>query len=102
MPTNIIHKDGVYNFYSTVSDGAYFESGLTLEQLTEYYRQEYGESAMADLPARLERAQARGTSCMIMRSLESTISCNRAGPRETHMSFEDFVAKFLTLSEDSE
>ena len=102
MPVNIIHKDGVYNFYDTVSDGAWFVSGLTLEQLTEYYRERYGESAMAEFPRRLARAQERGTSCMISRSLESCVSCNRAGHRETHLPVEDFVAQFLTIAPEVE
>ena len=100
MPVNIIHKDGVYNFYDTRSDGAWFESGLTLEQLTKFYEKEYGSHRLAELPERLERAHARGTSCRITESLEYGLSCNRAGPGETRMSVEDFIAKFLTINPD--
>ena len=102
MPAYIIHKDGVYNFYCSIADGAWFESGLTLEQLTEFYQQEFGKSAMVGLPARLERAHERGTSCMLSSSLESSISCNRAGPGETKMTYDDFVAKFLTIAPEAE
>lgn len=35
MPTFIIHKDGAYNLYSTVSDGCHYEGALTLAQLHE-------------------------------------------------------------------
>lgn len=100
MPVHIIHKDGVYNFYDTRSDGAWFESGLTLDQLTEFYSQEYGHSGSKDLEFRLQRAHERGTSSFIDNSLEDCVRLNRAGPREQRMKVDDFIAKFLTIVED--
>ena len=51
----ILHKDGAYQIYTAVADGACFESALTLEELTEYIRQELGEAGLRELPHRVER-----------------------------------------------
>lgn len=93
----ILHKDGAYQLYTTVGEGACFESALTLEQLTAYIKEELGERGLHDLPDRLRRAHRHGSSSHILPTLEDTIACNRAGPGETHMSVDEFVAKYLTL-----
>ena len=64
MPAFIIHKDGAYNVFSTVVDACYFEPALTLDELREWYRPEYGEAGMRVLPARLERAHSTGSSAI--------------------------------------
>lgn len=92
MPRLIIHKDGAYNIYTTVADGACYESALTLEQLTEVLRFEGGQAAIDALPARLERAHRTGCSSWICETLAECIACNRAG-----LSFDEFVARYLTL-----
>lgn len=100
MPTYIIHKDGVYNFFSTVVDAPYFVHGLTLEQVTEYTREKYGSDGLAELPFRLERAHANGCSARYEETLEEAIRLNRAGPNESRLSFEDFVAQYLTIPKE--
>lgn len=97
MAQLILHKDGAYSLYTTVVDGACYESALTLEQLEEVIRFDLGEQGVLGLPVRLERAHATGCSALSGMTLEECISCNRAGPNETNLSVADFVAKYLTL-----
>ena len=95
----IIHKDGVFNFFSTVSDGPVFESGLTLKQVRGYIKEEYGNRGLLWLNLRIERAVKHGTSELGATCLEDTIGFNRAGPNETKLSIEEFVDEFLMLRE---
>ena len=97
MPQLILHKDGAYNLYTTVADGACYESALTLEQLTEVIRQEFGEAGLRGLPQRLERAHRTGCSSMRGDTLADCIECNRAGPNEANMPVAAFVERYLTL-----
>jgi len=97
MPRLILHKDGAYNLYTTIADGACYESALTLDELTEALRFEGGQRAVDELPARLERAHRTGCSALDGDTLEGCIFCNRAGPGESRLSVSDFIAKYLTL-----
>jgi len=97
MANMILHKNGAYNLYTTIAEGACYESPLTLKQLTEHIQRELGEAGLRELPQRLERAHKTGCSSMHGETLERCISCNRAGPNETHLSVDEFVAKYLTL-----
>lgn len=96
MPQFIIHKDGAYNFYTTVADGACYESALTLEQVEELVKFEQGEQGLRELPERLKRAHETGCSG-INWTLDDCIDSNRCGPDETKMSREEFITKYLTL-----
>lgn len=97
MAQLILHKDGAYNLYTTVSDGACYESALTLDELTEAIRFEFGESGVKQLPARLKRAHRTGCSSLDGMTLAECISCNRAGPGESRLTYGEFVGKYLTL-----
>jgi len=92
MPTYIIHKDGAYNLFSTVSDGCHYESALTLEQLR--------EALPGDIDERLARAHKTGCSG-IGHSLEDCISGNRAGQGEAELPADEFIRRFLTLATPS-
>ena len=99
----IIHKDGVFNVYTTIADGAIYESGLNEDQLYEHF-QRTDPTAMlpenkAALITRVERAKVKGTSSLLHKTLHDTILCNRAGAEETHLSDEDFIKQFLTIRE---
>jgi hypothetical protein len=98
MADLILHKAGAYNLYTTVADGPCFESALTLDQLREYIREQYGQSGIDRLHGRLERAHKNGCSSMLGETLEECIACNRAGPNEAHISLDEFVARYLTLT----
>lgn len=97
MPNIIIQRNGAWNIYSTVVDAPLFESALTEKELEEYIQQELGQVGMMQLPSRMGRALAKGTSAHISKSLECEIQGNRSGSNESCLSFDDFVAKFLTL-----
>lgn len=98
MSHTIIHHKGVFNLYSSISDSPVFESGLTVAQLEQYIKQQYGAQGLRNLEERIKRAQLKGTSSHLAMSLDSEILCNRAGPKETQLSFEAFVAQYLTLA----
>lgn len=102
MPQLILHKDGAYNLYTTVADGACYESALTLEQLEEVLRFEGGQRAIDELPARLERAHRTGCSSTRGETLEDCIAFNRAGPNETRLTVDEFVRQYLTLPHNAE
>jgi hypothetical protein len=99
----ILHHNGAYNLYSTISDGPYYESALTLDQLREAVKEEAVARAMEELERRLERAHQFGCSCGYGTTLTERIQGNRAGPDDTRLSPEKFIAQFLTLpTEDSD
>lgn len=97
MATLILHKDGAYNLYSTISEGPYFLRALTLEQLTKEIRNQYGQVGLDELPARLERAHKTGTSSLIGSTLAECILCNC-----DKLSLDDFIARYLTLNQQPE
>lgn len=97
MPQLILHKDGAYQLYTTVADGPCYEQALTLEELTEVLRMDGGEAAVAALPQRLARAHRTGCSSVHGTTLSECIANNRAGPGESRVSEEEFIARWLTL-----
>ena len=98
MPTYIIQHNNVFNLYTTVADGCYFNSGLTLEELKEWYKEEYGNRGLEDLQPRIDRALEKGTSSLLDNSLKDCISCNRAGPKESKLSYNKFINKYLVIN----
>jgi len=98
MPRYILYKDGAYNVYSTIVDAPLLEYACTLEQLEHWYKEEYGNADLSDLQPRLERAHETGCSSR-SENLKECLSCNRAGENESELSFDEFVARFLTLPE---
>ena len=96
MSNIILHHNGVYNIYSTVSDNPLYEHGLTLEQLTEAIRWHGGQEAIDDLPRRLAHAHATGSSAP-GETLADCISCNCAGSEGEHLSVKEFIHVYLTL-----
>lgn len=97
----ILHKDGVYNIYSTVSERVVFSNGVSLEELKRYVL-EFGTKGLFDeLAERLKRARLNGCSGQ-GKSLESCILTNRSGPGESRLSMDEFVARFLTMGDGLE
>lgn len=92
MADILLHHEGAYNFYCTVSDGPVFQTAVTRDQLEEYYRREYGERGMRDLPERLKRAHEKGSSGFDDRSLADAVMLN-----EEELSTEEFIQRYLTL-----
>lgn len=105
MPQYIIHHEGAFNVYCTVSDGVYFEPALTLTELETWYREKYGSEGMRQLPERLQRAIATGCSAYPdVSSLDYCISMCRgidAPEKWTDLKKQSrriFLQRFLTLS----
>ena len=97
MAKLILHHNGAYQLYTTIADSSCYESALTLDQLTDVIRLERGEEGLQELPDRLKRAHATGCSSRVFTSIQSCIATNRAGPNESHMSYDEFISKYLTL-----
>jgi len=97
MSVFIIHKDGVYNFYSTVTDSPQYARGLCLEEVVKIIQDEVGTIGVNALRDRLERAHKKGCSSYDDMTLVELVWDNRAGIHADNMLFDDFVAKFLTL-----
>jgi hypothetical protein len=77
--------DGDWYFeYSTIVD-APVTHALSRTEFEAYYLRQYGEQGMRNLPDRLTRVEARGTSAHSDTSAEDTLAVNRAGPDETHL-----------------
>lgn len=100
MATLILYKDGAYNLFETIADRPLYESALTLEQLTEIIRQEFGEKGLCELPLRLERAHGTGCSCA-GGTLASCIAKYEARPYRARTGYADFVARYLTLASNT-
>ena len=97
MPGIICHNGGRYNIYSTVSDGFYWESSISREQLEAYTKEEHGDRGLRELPARLERAHKKGHSSLVdNEELDSFLCCNRAGENEAQLTTQECIDKFLS------
>lgn len=74
MADTIIGKDGVYNFFSSISDMPHYKSGLMKEQVTKITKEEYGNQGLSKLDERLKRVDKKGTSSHIAESLKDDSS----------------------------
>jgi hypothetical protein len=68
--------------WSTVVD-APITSAMQWRNFKVYYRNEYGNNGLAELPRRLRRVAETGCSAGI-ETLQELSQFNRAGPEETH------------------
>lgn len=71
-----------YLVWSSIVD-APITNGLSLVQLKRWIRTRYGTEGLNELPSRLERVEAHGTSAHGDKSAIDTIWLNRAGPDES-------------------
>jgi hypothetical protein len=92
MPTSIVKLGTKYVEWSTITDSP-VSAGMTLEQFRAYIKERYGTEGLERLPARLARVEAIGTSLLDppLRAEDFT-RFNRAGPRESHLSWRELVA----------
>lgn len=88
----ICYYDGLFFEWSTVVD-APVTKGMKREEFEEYYLDSYGKSSYIDMTQRLSRAENNGTSSMIGHTLEELIECNRAGPQETRLTFDQIISQ---------
>lgn len=66
---------------------------MSLDQFKDYYRKQYGEAGMEQLPERLKRVHENGCSSHVF-TLTNILSNNRAGPNETSLSKEGIIKKY--------
>lgn len=96
MSFPIIYHDGAFNLWNTEQDKPCFPNAMTEEELTAFIKEHYGTQGLRELPRRIERAKACGTSHMLHKSLESLVQHNRAGKNGTQISQGTIIRRFLT------
>lgn len=77
----IVKLKEYYLIWSSIVDAPISE-GMSLPDLKDWIREEYGREGLDALPARLARVEAKGTSAMDDDDALDTIWLNRAGPDE--------------------
>ena len=94
MGRPIVKLGGHYLEWTTVADGpATF--GMTLDEFRAYYREKYGSRGAEELPPRLARVEAHGTSSHGDEDVSDTIWLNRAGPGESQLHLEEIVEFYV-------
>ena len=88
-----------YFEWSTIVD-APVTYGLTLDELREYIKEEYGNEGLEELPARLERVEKYGTSSQNQESAEDLCARNRAGENEKHISLKQIYKQYTRPPEN--
>jgi len=63
---------------------------MSLDEFKGYIQSKYGSDGMIDLPARLDRVEATGTSAF-HQTIEDVISYNRAGHKEACLSRAELI-----------
>jgi hypothetical protein len=99
MPRYIVRLDdggtAYYLEWSTIVD-APVTSGMTLDQFTTWYGEEYGRAGLEELPPRLERVNQTGVSRAWRGStVDNLIRCNRAGKDETCLTREQIIDHYI-------
>lgn len=67
---------------------------LSKEGMIEYLDAEYGRASKENNVVRVDRADKTGTSSMMGDDLESIVSGNRAGPKETEISLAEIIEQY--------
>jgi len=96
--------DERYMEWSTIVD-APVTYGLRYDEFLAYYREEHGRRDMDDLLSefgRMARVQKNGTSEHGVESVHDTISNNRAGDKESHLTYDEIWQKYVVEREDDE
>lgn len=83
-----------YLIWSSIVD-APVTYGMTIGELTAYTRDEYGADGMRNLPKRLARVEAKGTSAFNSDSADDVMWPNRAGPGEIPLSKPEIIEWYV-------
>jgi hypothetical protein len=94
----LVKLDDSYLEWSTISDGP-CTYGMTLDELREYVRAEQGNEGLRELPRRLARVEAKGTSAFDAENADDVIWLNRAGPQETPLHREEIIEFYVRRKE---
>jgi hypothetical protein len=98
LGTLIVKLGDHYLEWSSISDSP-ATYGMTLEEFKAYYLAEYGREGMRELPARLARVEAKGTSSFDAQNADDTIWLNRAGPDEAILHREEIIEFYVVRKE---
>jgi hypothetical protein len=93
MPRAIIKIKDKYFEWSTVVD-APVTNGMTEAELLEYVKERHGSEGLRQLPERLARVRANGTSFHAYGNLDELLKLNRAGDGETCLTKDEIYAKY--------
>ena len=85
-------RENFYLEWSTIID-APTTYGMSLEEFKEYYKEQYGNEGMQELPTRLERVERTGCSGHDA-TLDDLLSCNRAGNKEGRISKKEIIKRY--------
>jgi len=86
-----------YLEWSTIVD-APVTYGLILDEFKKYYKQEYGEQGMKELPERLKRVEENNIGAYPpFDNYSSYFEHNRAGENETTLNKEGILKKYCRL-----
>lgn len=99
MGSYIVKLEDKYLVWSSTVD-APVTFGMTLDEFREYYKEEHGREGLRELPFRLERVDAKGTSAHDDENANDTIWLNRAGPDETVLHREEIIEFYIRRRED--
>lgn len=94
MSQIICHHNGRYNIYSTISDGFYWVSSISIDQLKDFIEDQHG--GIEELENRLARANRNGHSAMSGETLDEFLCCNRAGEKEAFLTTDECIERFLS------
>ena len=83
----------MYLEWSSVTDapGTY---GMTLDELREYIKEEYGNEGLRELPERLRRVEEFGTSRWPRASVEEVVDSNKAGEGGTSLTLDEIYRDY--------
>ena len=92
MGRYLIKLENYFLEWSTVVD-APVSFGMSLDELKEYIKAEYGNEGMIMLPERLQRIEKTGTSA-IGYNVNQVIQGNRAGPKESKLTKKEIYEAY--------
>jgi hypothetical protein len=73
---------------------------MSLDELREHVKEQYGAEGMRELPERLARVEAKGTSGHDDRSAVDAMWLNRAGAGESVLTYDEIVQMYCKRSGD--
>ena len=91
-----------YLVWSTIVD-AFITYGMSLEEFTEWMREEEGRRYMEmDHNRRMEKVEMFGTSSAFNKSPEELISLNHCGPKQQRITMEGIIYDLITRRPEDE
>lgn len=97
MGNIILHKDGAWNVYTTVSDGAIFTTGVREQDVRDYYRETFGERGLWGLDREMDTARTKGSNSRMGETVADCARRNTQGVKGAA-----WIAQYLTLPADAD